>query len=163
MKQIISWLTKTNSFNFIIVLTIASILVKIPGTLIGNFLLTSAGLNHPPFSSDQQLAKLTLAFFITAVILAPLFETTIGQYLPFKIIGKFTKSKKLTIILSALIFSLIHLPVIGFLLSAFLVGLIFSWGYVLKTTDKNNKPFVLITISHSIHNLIAFIAAYFMR
>ena len=163
MKQFIKWLTITNSFNFIVVLSLVSIIIKIPGTIIGDLIVNLIGFNLPPFSSNTQTAELNIFHYVTLILIAPFFETLIGQYIPIKLLSKFIKSNKLIIILSALVFSFLHLPVLGFLLGAFLVGVVFSWGYILKTKKKGSKPFLIIMLAHGLHNLIAIFAVYLLQ
>ncbi len=150
-----------SSVTFVLAIAFLSILVKIPGSILGDFLVKSIGLGQAPYLSDQQIMKIDIFHIITAILIAPPIETFLGQALPIKIISKFSNSKRVQIIASALVFSLSHLPVLGFLFGAFFVGIVLSWGYIVKSKESKTKAFWLITLSHSIHNLIAFLILLF--
>lgn len=161
IKNFFENLQKRNDTVFTISIALIALIIKIPGVILGDILLTSLGLSYPLFSTDMQVPQINAIDFIGAVIVAPPIETFLGQFLPITILRRFTKNNKILITFSALIFSLLHLPVLGFLFAAFSIGLLFSWGYIVKLKYGRKKAFFLITLSHAIHNLIAFAATLF--
>jgi hypothetical protein len=149
-------LEKSGNTSFILKLTILSMLVKVPGAIIGDFLVNLVGISSQQYLSVEQMARTDISSFITAVIIAPPIETFFGQFLPLLIMSRIVKSDKARIIISALIFSLSHLPVLGFLPAAFFAGLIFSWGYVVKS--KNQKGvFWIISCTHCLQNFLSYL------
>lgn len=139
-----------------VIIALLGTVVKIPGSIIGDALIESFGITNPIFNSSEQIGEPTLAYFLMAILFAPIFETFLAQFLPLKIAGRFTRSDNTKIIISATVFSLMHLPVLGFLLGAFFVGLVFAWGYIIKSKEKTSHAFWLIAGSHALMNLIAF-------
>jgi hypothetical protein len=97
--------------------------------------------------------------FILPIILAPIFETFLGQYLPYYLLNKvkyLNERSYLILLASALFFGLLHFYSLFYIIYAFMLGLIFMYGYMIRIkTDK--KAFILIAISHSILNLGIFI------
>lgn len=157
MIRIIKRIESLNDISFIIVIALVALFLKVPGILIGDLLVKSIGLTNPQFISDQQIPLISAVDFVTAVIAAPPIETFLGQFLPILIVSRFTSRNSVKIFFSSLVFSLSHLPVLGFLIGAFLIGIIFSWGYIIKSKQSRKKAFLLITLIHSLHNLLAFL------
>lgn len=157
MIKVIKRIESLNDISFVIIIALIAFFIKVPGILIGDFLVRLIGLTNPQFVSDQQIPLMSAVDFVTAVIVAPPIETFFGQFLPISIVGKFTNRNSVKIFFSAIIFSLSHLPVLGFLIGAFLIGMIFSWGYIIKSKQSKKKAFLLITLIHGLHNLIAFL------
>lgn len=155
-------LENTNEIIFVIVIALIALAIKIPGTIIGDLLLVIFNLNRPPFISDLQIPEITIIDFISSIIIAPPLETVLGQLLPILIVSKFTNKNSIKIIISAIVFALWHLPVLGFLPGAFLIGVVFSWALIVKLNQSRFKAFFLVTLSHLLHNLIAFSLAYFL-
>lgn len=148
---------KSNTLVFILTITFAAIIVKVIGTLIGDALIVHFLPKSPAFSSNNQLAKITFSDFMLSVIIAPPLETFLGQYLPIKIIGKFTNDDRIKIILSACIFAFLHLPVLGFMLGAFFVGVVYAWAYIVRNKLKKSDAFLVVAQSHALQNLLSFL------
>lgn len=155
-------LQKSNTFVFILSITFIAVLGKIVGDLIGNTLITYFFPKTLIFNSSQQIPTITFSDFLFTVIIAPPLETFLGQYLPIKILGKFTKNDTIKIIVSASIFGLMHLPVLGFLLGAFFVGIVYSWAYIIRHKQKKSDAFLVVAQSHALQNLISFLLVLFL-
>ncbi len=92
------------------------------------------------------------AAFFLIVILAPLIETYLVQYLFFKnLTGRLPQWA--IILLSAFVFGLLHHYNIGYILYAFLSGLLLSVSYSFRL---HSNPFVCTALIHSVYNLIGF-------
>ncbi len=97
---------------------------------------------------------------IFGVIIAPIFETLIGQMLPIKIIQRYIKwnTNKLALIFSTIIFGLGHLSY-----SFWYFFLILPMGFVLAVTyltfqKRKQSSFWTTTLLHSIRNALALFA-----
>ena len=111
----------------------------------------------------MQEPTLTTQDMILAVGLAPFLETIIGQIIPIAFVSKFTQSKETAIITSALVFMALHYPVIEFFPSAFAIGLLLGWAWIIKRKMGFWKAFIMISLIHSFHNvLVALTAAFFV-
>lgn len=86
--------------------------------------------------------------FITVVLLAPLFETLLLQHLPFVWLEKRLRPAYI-ILLSSLVFSVLHHYNIGYMISAFFVGMLYSGAYYLK---REANPFLSVFIIHAGYN-----------
>jgi hypothetical protein len=88
-----------------------------------------------------------------AVIIAPLFETFLFQFLLFKLLKKTLKDKWWIVIVASLLFSLAH----GFhpikLILHFVSGMVFnSLYYSLKSSE--GRAYIMVSIVHGLVNLI---------
>jgi len=91
--------------------------------------------------------------FIAITIFGPALETYLIQYLFFKhLSGRL--SHWWIVILSAVVFALFHTYNLGYVLYAFLSGLILSISYLLRL---RSNPFVSTLLIHSLYNLLGFI------
>lgn len=91
--------------------------------------------------------------FITVVLLAPLFETLLLQHLPFVWLEKRLRPAYI-ILLSSLVFSVLHHYNIGYMISAFFVGMLYSGAYYLK---REANPFLSVFIIHAAYNGFAYV------
>lgn len=149
-----------NNFTFVVTIVVLVMLAKLIGSFFGGFLVPYTEIIYPSGSDTAQTPELTMTGFIGGIIIVPALETFLGQLLPVYFIGKVSRSKRLQILLSAVVFACLHLPVLWFLPSAFLVGMVLSWGYVIRKTQRRH-PFLTIAFCHGLVNLIAFTVFYF--
>jgi len=155
-------LRKGGSIKYVLILGIIAFFFKIPGSILGEWLFPFLGLTDPIFDADQQIPLLTFSDFILSVLIAPIFETLLGQFLPITLIALVTKLRSVQIIGSATVFALLHFPVVEFLPAAFCVGVILSWGYFIKLHEGKKKVFLLVSLIHALHNLIVYALAAFI-
>ena len=102
--------------------------------------------------------------FILVIFVAPILETIIYQYFPYKIINyleifkKDKVKKNFTIIASSIFFAISHPYSITYVLYSFLVGLIFISLYYFSYVERKDGvySFWLIVIIHAIINTLAF-------
>jgi membrane protease YdiL (CAAX protease family) len=91
--------------------------------------------------------------FGTIVLFAPPVETYLSQYLFFKnLTGRVPQWA--IILLSALVFGLLHTYSIGYVLYAIPSGILLSLSYALRL---RSNPFVCTTLIHAVYNLIGFV------
>jgi membrane protease YdiL (CAAX protease family) len=93
-----------------------------------------------------------LILLIVTVILAPLIETFIFQYIVIKISFFFLKSALFSILLSAFLFGLNHLYSIPYFIVTFFAGIIYASLYFIAKA-KNTNPFWMIFLVHALYNL----------
>jgi hypothetical protein len=102
------------------------------------------------------------SFFII-VILAPILETLLHQHLPFKLMQSWSWTKNkygFYIIVSAILFGLIHAYSLQYMIFAFSVGLILAYMYFFYSKSPG-KSFWSTTLIHAMRNLFAFLGALF--
>ena len=160
MKDSFRKLKKASTIRFVIVLSLLAFFSKIPMGIIGAIIMDIVGITNPLFSSALQEPTLTYDDMFLAVVFAPVFETLIGQALPIGILQRFVQKETPILVGSALIFMLFHFPAIEFFPSAFVVGLIFAWAWIVKRHLGWWQAFIVVTLIHSMHNaLVAMFAA----
>lgn len=94
--------------------------------------------------------------FLIAVILAPLVETFLFQYLIFLILDNLKISKKWVILTSALLFALTHNYSLLRIFHAFGGGILFGYTYWLCQL-KYRYPFLVVLLMHASYNLYVFL------
>ena len=91
--------------------------------------------------------------FVLVVIIAPILETLIFQYLPFYYLKKYKPIY--TVLISSILFGLAHAYSTIYMIYGFTVGLLFI-SACYYSIRKNINPFLLIAFSHFIYNFFAF-------
>ena len=111
-----------------------------------------------PFIENFSSAKV----FTITVIIAPLIETFIFQYLIIEFLFRFKKiGVNIIILVSALAFGLAHSYSFFYVLVICISGFIYA-SYYLYLKIKNVKfPFLYIFFLHALSNLLVFILNYF--
>jgi len=103
-------------------------------------------------------APKTNSWFVLGII-APLFETFINQYVPFKLFQNYDWLKNkygLYILSSALVFGLMHWYSIQYIIFAFSVGLVLGYSYFFYSKTPI-KAFWSTTLLHSLRNTLSFL------
>lgn len=162
MKFLDTAVNKVSNWSYlkqILVASILALLLKVPFILLTEQLLKQFGLDSIEIlSADMQIPDITGWAFYTGVVLAPIFETLLAQTLPILLCQRLKFSTGATILTSASIFSLMHLPVIGFLPGAFIVGVILAIVFLARQKKYGkNDAYLTTAVVHSLHNLYAFI------
>lgn len=101
-----------------------------------------------------------LTSWITIIIIAPIFETFLNQYLPFKLMQNlsWTKNKYgLYILVSAMVFGLMHTYSLQYMIFAFSVGLILGYTYFFYSKAPQ-KAFWSTTLIHALRNSFTILA-----
>jgi len=98
--------------------------------------------------------KSYLILFLSTIIVSPIIETFINQYLPYFLLNKikyFREHNYLILLSSALLFGLIHFYSLFYIFYAFIIGLVLMYSYMIRI-KTDNMTFYLIAISHSFLN-----------
>jgi uncharacterized protein len=96
--------------------------------------------------------------FLMVIVIAPLLETLLNQYLVIEILSTikyFKKRKLLVVMLSAFIFGVVHSYSISYMINMFFVGYILAIAFLLKM--KQGYAFGYVTFIHAIRNFVVFI------
>jgi hypothetical protein len=94
--------------------------------------------------------------FLT-VIIAPLLETFVFQYLIIEILYKLKINDEIIIWVSALAFSLSHYYNFIYILAILFPGFLFSSFYLYLKKSKYKSPFLAVILLHAISNFIVFV------
>lgn len=137
------WLRRQHAASFVAILLAATHAAGMVG-----FLVSPAETASGPAALKSMSLGWRLVF---ASLVAPLVETAIYQWLP---IRKLRLRSCWGVLLSASMFGLSHWYSWSYVLAAFLVGLVFAYGYAVRD-QSTGKPFVLVAIAHAIHNGVA--------
>lgn len=154
--------TQRNSFiPFTIWIALLALVIKIPAGVIGGLLVDYFNLSNPMFSASMQEPVLTGTDIFTSVILAPILETVLGQFLPIELLRRVTRQPVILIGTSALFFMAMHYPVIEFFPSAFAVGIVFGYAWLHQRKISLRAAFWSVALSHALHNaLVAAVSAF---
>ncbi|MBZ9627138.1 CPBP family intramembrane metalloprotease [Psychroflexus sp. CAK1W] len=99
-----------------------------------------------------------IEIFLLSVLIGPLVETFLFQYLIIEILYAFKKIKlEVILIVSALAFSLIHTYNFIYIIVTFTSGLIYASYYLYLKKFKRRFPFIQVWALHTLYNLIVFI------
>lgn len=111
------------------------------------------------FTSDENgLSGFSITSkFIIIVLITPLIETLVFQFIPIE----FLKRKKwckppFLIIVPSLIFSMAHYYHFIYVIMAFVGGIILNYYYI-ETQKISKYPFLLTSLLHSLYNLYGFL------
>jgi len=155
IQKINTCLKNLNRTTFIIILTFILFAV----TFCFNYIFGFVKQNDVIFFDFQNDEEGIILLFITTIILAPIFETFLGQSFPYYLLRKLKYLRErnyLVLISSSLFFGILHFYSLFYIIYAFLLGLIFMYGYMVRI-KIDEKAFLNITICHSLLNLGIFI------
>lgn len=154
-QKINTWLKNINRITFIIILTAAVYIVAFCFNFVLRFIKEKDIILFDFPGKDKSI----IFILFSSIVLAPILETLLNQSLPYYILNKikyFKERSYLILLASALFFGLLHFYSLFYIFYAFLLGLLFMYGYMIRIkTDK--KTFYLIAISHFLVNLGIFI------
>ena len=150
LQKITIYLSKSKGITFVFLITSLLYLVSISCNIVLGF-IEQKDLIFVNFHGKEN----SIVFlFIAPIILAPIVETFLGQSLPYYLLKKFSYMNGrnyLVITASALFFGLLHFYSLFYIIYAFLLGLVLSYGYVVRIRyDKN--AFLLIAVCHALLN-----------
>ncbi len=109
--------------------------------------------------SDEAILQLNFVDIILGLVLAPLIETFIAQWLVVKLLRmvQFTKEKDVFIaFVSAIVFGIGHTFSVGDVFRGFVIGLLFAYSFILYE-HKKKSPFWIVAAIHFVRNLISII------
>lgn len=144
------WLRGISPFYLIIISIITVILISILVKYIF------------PLRTDITVNKSWIYQLVVGIVIAPYAETFIFQTIPIEI-GRYIQMKffnkmysVINIILSSLMFALNHTYDIGYFVYAFLIGVIFSYVYIIRYSKNTFSSFATVYTLHLLINIIAF-------
>lgn len=134
------------------VATLFSIFILIPIGLVSGtgFKLIDNFFVDQSFTTTMSLGELA----IISMVIFPPFETLIFQNFVIWVLSIFTKKKALLVLISAIIFALIHLE-LSAILTIIPAGILLSWVYLIKKDESKWKAFYTTTILHISMNGLA--------
>lgn len=104
-------------------------------------------------SYTLEVKNTTILDNIVAVFLAPPLETLLFQYLIINILQKITKLRlRYIILISSIIFSIVHYSSVYSVIFAFLMGFILAYSYAVYQ-NKKESAFWVTTLIHALKNL----------
>lgn len=138
--------------NILFLFVLLSVFFSICFSVLAEFLNPGA-TTRVDFYKDRIIDK-----FIVLIFIAPFLETLLLNYLPFKVLNKFKCNNCLIIIISSLIFSLLHNYSCVYMIFAFFSGLIINSFFMIiyKQSDEIISSFYTFLL-HSLYNLIIFL------
>jgi hypothetical protein len=136
---------------FVLVVLVLSFIITLP------FAFYDDGVVHP-INEKHIIYRI-----VVACILAPVLETLLHQTLPIYIFTKkWIRKRNIAIFLSALSFGLLHFYSVLYILITFMIGLVFSWAYLIYYERHSfEKAFWAITLVHALRNAIAVLVGVF--
>jgi hypothetical protein len=95
--------------------------------------------------------------FIVIIVLAPVLETLIFQYLPNEVLEKLKiRSYFLKIIIPSFLFSLTHFYHPLYIVMTFIAGILLN-KYYIDTKNETRLFFILTVLLHSVYNLYGYL------
>lgn len=171
-KKIHNYLNRLSTIKFIIMALIVNILILAFTSFLS--LHTFLSNYRAPMIQDYVQPDFSfnyvLSFIISAVIIAPIWETFVFQTIPIVVTSAIIKEQSrkrhfgiIPILISALFFAIIHYFDYGNdlpkLISTFLIGLLLAYSYTIYM-HKKKRPYLITAIIHGLMNLTALIIAY---
>ncbi|MBI2021986.1 hypothetical protein HYS93_03890 [Candidatus Daviesbacteria bacterium] len=141
--------------RFILELTLVAFALKLFFVIASVYLFTILGLDTQT-DNDFEKELVGYGFFKVSilVVLFASFETLVGQALTIKLSSFFTKDIIKKILISALVFSLLHIEPL-LVAAVFPIGVILAWSYILYRRKSFLMAFYVTTTIHVLHNLVA--------
>jgi hypothetical protein len=120
------------------------------------------GIFNLDFSNYSSFSEI----IFEVIILAPLIETFFVQFIIIELSLKFFSNKKYiyfySILISALIFGILHQYNTAYIIATFVLGLWFGVIYVFYKKNKKFNPFLALLIIHLVYNSINLIKEYYL-
>lgn len=153
VRKLNSYLRRSNSVVF--VLTLLLLMLALQSLLESVCEL----FGSEPMTGDIEAEGGLLKVFVMACIMAPLIETALMQKLfhhLFTTMAFFRKRQICIVVISGVLFGLIHNSAISYAVIGCFIGTVFMWGYILRI---RRSPFWTIAVLHSLVNGCAIIYA----
>jgi membrane protease YdiL (CAAX protease family) len=159
LRLINKYLNKLPDIYFIIFMAIAIYVIQIPFTYLADIYEKYVG----PVGMPSIINSNVFIIILFTVILGPIIETKLFEII-FKLLRKYLKiTRNLHLILiSALIFGSLHYYSYFYMFIMFVVGIFFSYSYLLYK-GKKVSSFTILTCIHSLDNLIPLVLVYFLK
>lgn len=104
--------------------------------------------------------------FFEVVVLVPIIETVLIQFLLIElflhVFSRLTIKKRnsLSVLLSGLIFGILHLYNISYMIAGSILGCFFGGIYIFYKINGKIRPFFAVFIVHAAHNLVTILKDY---
>lgn len=148
LDNIIFFLKERNKISIISIFLMAKILSAFFFSFLStHFLKKEITENFMVFESKTEE-------FIIVCLLGPLLETYLFQKIPYLILSSLKVKNSWIVLLSGLIFGIVHHYSYLYALDALVAGILLSSCYILRV---NKSPFWTVLTIHSLYNLFAFI------
>jgi hypothetical protein len=145
-----AWLRQSSAIRFILLVVAASFLVLAPyALLLALFpvLAPGPGSTLPKYGVFGQISL--------GVLLAPFLETAVFQALPIELLSRKTVvGWPVIILVSSALFGAAHHYSKGYMIAAFLIGVVFSYAYLVRRW-KGGRPFLLVFAAHALRNSVS--------
>ena len=143
------WLRSLPQVSYVLALLMASYAIVVPFAMLEQavpYFETGFG----PFQSFGPVERL-----LAGCIIAPLIETALFQWGPIWLLrGTLHLSWPFVLPASAALFAISHPYSVGYLIFAFLVGLVLAYCFAVAN-ESSRRPFVVTSIVHGLRNGIA--------
>lgn len=146
MTKFFSWLSNVHTPLFVGILWAVGCLWNVSFNELIK-VISPTSLSGENFDPSQSVFD-----FVSVILVAPLIETALFQALPYYLLNKidfFRKRIWLIILVSSIIFSLLHIYSILYVLFAFFPGVLLMTGYHLR---QGRHPFATIFMVHLMIN-----------
>ena len=114
-------------------------------------------------SNDSDVYKISIRDFVLAVLIVPFLETYFFQYMPLRIAKSYMKKWRdiycYVIIISSVIFGLLHMWSAFHSFIAFFYGVIWSFCCFIFMRKKMKHPVLLTGSIHACYNCLLFLSA----
>jgi len=156
MQLINSNFKNINRITFILVLTFLMFLIL----LVFNLTLNFIEFKDIEWFDSRILKNHSIIYrFLCGVLLVPIIETFLYQFLPYSLLNKvyfFKNRNYLILLISALIFGASHCYSLFYTIYGFFQGIVLMFGYMIRI-KSDNKTFYVIALCHSLLNLGIFL------
>lgn len=162
MNRLLDWYyircQRYSSWRFLLELLILSFVLKmIPAICMGLF-----GIEEFTTTTDVISEDGASAIVISALLIAPVIETFIGQWIPILLISWITRKRGHIMLWPSLFFASLHLYAgVWNIFIIFPAALVFTWCFYVQYANSLWKALLLTAILHALHNSIA-CGIYFM-
>lgn len=128
--------------------------IDIVYTIVASFISNSI---DPEFINANTISNESLdEIFIYTVLIGPVLETFIFQFLVIEILVLFKVKHTSIIVISGLLFAVAHFYNLAYILAIVFPGLLYAWYYLYLKLHKKHA-FLSVTLLHACSNLFAFI------
>lgn len=121
----------------------------------------------PNYSQLDFGNKSTSSILFEVLVLAPLLETLLIQFLIIELILFFLSEVSwkslLSILVSGLIFGIMHQYNLGYMIAQTILGWLFGLVYIFYRHNKRLNPFLAVVITHFFYNLVNILNDYILR
>lgn len=140
---------------FILTFFCLSLLVSAIWVIIASLISVEYDVSVNPLQGVSKIELLAVA-----CVIAPLLETWLVQMIPIEMMKRYVRVE-VAVVLSALLFGLMHTYSTFYIINMFFVGLVFSTAYVWWAKRSLIHPFWIVCGIHFLKNLLAFIVLSF--